>query len=219
MCLQVGHGFRLEFKTVLVNLWSFLQQEMQSNKYKNKAEIIHCYKQKSGWAAMLQRRMWAWRGFQPKHSSWWCALEQLRHEAIPHRRSKSSLGYCLHASTVCCLRLQNLGARTHFFLYCWICTWHSAMGSLLKLRYSISDDNDDDVYCFHSPSKRAKRWWGLSYKWEPQVERVGATGQVTPLSPSPCRARSSSHTRARTKLSAHHPNYCCRDTSACFPKH
>lgn len=33
---------RLEFKTILVNLGYFLQQEMQSCKYKNKVGIIHC---------------------------------------------------------------------------------------------------------------------------------------------------------------------------------
>lgn len=42
MSLQVGHRLRLEFKTILVNLGSFLQQEMQSNKYKNKVGITHC---------------------------------------------------------------------------------------------------------------------------------------------------------------------------------
>lgn len=89
------------------------------------------------------------------------------------------------------------------------------MGSVLKLRH----EDDDDIYGLRSPSRRPKRWWGLTYKWEAQVGYVGATGQVTILSPSPCRARSSSHTSVRTKLTSCHPNYCYRATSACFPKH
>lgn len=146
----------LEYKTVLVNLGSFLQQEMQSNKYKNKVAIIHCTSKKD----VLLTRMWAWRGFWSKHQSSRCTPELPRHETTPHRRTKSRLGYSLHTFTYCCCRLQNLRAKPHFFLYFCLCTSHSTMGSVVKLRHSVTDESDNDLYWLHSSSSKFKKWWG-----------------------------------------------------------
>lgn len=122
----------------------------------------------------------------------------------------------------CCLRLQNLGAITHFFLYYFLCTSHSTVGFMLKLRHSISDgDITKMIITFTNPTApvgdpRGGEVWPTngSPKWgmrEPQGGWLSSPTALAELGPA--------HTSGWEKNSTCCPYYCYRATSACFPEH
>lgn len=189
---------------------------MQSNKYKNKVGIIHCTSKRAVRQRCCREGCGLEGVFDPKIGPGG-VLWNSRVMKSPLTEEPDPI-----LDTVCTpllyvvLDYRIWGQEHVFFLYYCLCTSHSTMGFVVKLRHSVSAEDDGGIYWLHSPSRRPKRCWGLTYKWEPRVGHVGATGQVTLLSPSPCRARSGSH--MRIKLSACHPKYCYRATSAYFPK-